>query len=172
MKYAWFLALWGFWSFLQNTQILSLQALEESRQKEVIAACLVLEAGGEGKTGMQAVMNVITNRAKGGSKGFYLQVVKEKQFSCINSARWGEFLNTQALNANIIGKAKKSPAWKVAVEIVDSAFSGSLSDVTGGATHYYSTKVYKNGHKPDWADAFQQTKVIGRHLFLRDPSCS
>lgn len=127
--------------------------------KEVIAACLILEAGGEGQRGMQAVMNVIQNRAHGDPEDFYAQTVAPHQFAVFDSAR-GFFFREFA---PVIRKARKSPAWSVAKGLVERAYRNELPDITGGATHFASSRK----PKPDWARDLRQTVVIGGHRFMK-----
>ena len=47
---------------------------EDLQKEEVIAACVIEEAGVEGENGMHAVMNVIQNRALGNPGGYYAVV--------------------------------------------------------------------------------------------------
>ena len=54
---------------------------DEMRQLETVVACLVLEAGGEGTVGMEAVNEVIHNRSKKQKKSLYQIVTARKQFS-------------------------------------------------------------------------------------------
>jgi spore germination cell wall hydrolase CwlJ-like protein len=49
-------------------------------------------------------------------------------------------------------------AWRDAIYIVH--LSGLIPDITGGATHYHSTKVF-----PEWAYTGQVTTNIHKHVF-------
>jgi len=114
---------------------------------EVVAATLVLEAGGEGRRGMEAVREVIVNRAI--AKGTHqLAVVRERrQFSC-----W----NGRPLAAGVAA-AKRSPAWREAWAIIH----GPRTNHVGDATHYFAPKLAS----PAWA-AGKPARTIGRHAFL------
>ena len=118
--------------------------------RELVAATIVLEAGGEGLTGMKAVANVIANRAaRKGVKAVNV-VTRPWQFSALNSKRYG-FL---------VEKAKESPVWEIACELAALVESGGLDDITGGADHYHSASV-----TPKWASAMAHTATYGRHRF-------
>lgn len=115
---------------------------------EVVAATLVLEAGVEGRRGMEAVREVILNRAI--AKGTHqLAVVREpKQFSC-----W----NGRPLAAGV-AEAKRSAVWPEAWAIIH----GPRTRHVGDATHYFAPRLAS----PAWA-AGQPARNIGRHAFLR-----
>lgn len=127
--------------------------------KEVIATCLILEAGGEGERGMQAVMNVIQNRAHGDPQEFYAETVAPHQFAVFDSAR-GFFFKDFTL---VIKKAERHPAWPVALALVERAYRADLVDITGGATHFSSARR----PKPGWARDLRETVVIGNHRFMK-----
>ena len=52
-------------------------------------------------------------------------------------------------------------AWNTALNVADSALTTRL-DVSEGATHYHTTKVF-----PKWRLSLQQTIKIGEHIFYR-----
>lgn len=118
---------------------------------DIIAACLVLEAGGEGEIGMQAVLNVLQNRSKASGRPIWREAIKPWQFSCFNG---------RSIEDSIF-LAKLSPSWIVAKVLVDN--KNNLPDVTGGATHYYAPKRCA---KPSWAVHY--IKTIGNHKFYRE----
>ena len=115
-------------------------------QSEVVAATLIMEAGGEGRQGMEAVREVISNRAKG--KTEMSVCLAPKQFSCWNG------ISVQAG----IKKAKRHPNWNVALQIAKAA----PTNHTRRATHYHTTKV-----SPSWSKKLAQTVKIKNHVFYR-----
>lgn len=129
-------------------------------EKDIIATCLIGEAGGEGVTGMQAVMNVIGNRAQGNPHKFAQECLKPYQFSLFNDAT----VKKTTKLGDIVAKAKKHPKWKEAQDLVSQAVSKSLEDITGGATHYHTPAV-----NPSWSNQFQQVSTIGNHMFYKEP---
>lgn len=136
---------------------------ERTAEKDVavIVACLVLEAGGEGEEGMHAVMNVIQNRAKQSKnpKDLADQVLKKWQFEAFN-----KYTVTHSENLNsIILRAHKHPKWNDAIKLTSKALRGGLSDITGGADHYYNPKTVKK--IPNWKSAYGKTTTIGQHDF-------
>lgn len=125
------------------------------REKEFIAAVLVLEAASEGAQGMQAVINVIQNRAGHNNRLLYRVARHPGSFSAVNN------LSTDTA----IARAKKQVAiFKMALELASDAVSGQLTDLTQGATHYDNVKRFG---KPYWARSYRQVAVIGNHVFYR-----
>jgi spore germination cell wall hydrolase CwlJ-like protein len=115
-------------------------------QTEVVAATLIMEAGGEGRQGMEAVREVIANRAK--NKSEIIVCLAPKQFSCWNGIAVGTGID----------KARKHPRWELALKIAKAA----PTNHTKGSTHYHTTKV-----SPSWAKKLAQTVKIKNHIFYR-----
>ena len=122
---------------------------DELKRAEAVVACIVLEAGGEGKTGMEAVNEVIHNRATHQNKSLYAIVTAHKQFSCFNNG----------VDA-AIAKAKKHPKWKEAIQILQAP----LTNHTQGAVYYHTIHV-----RPYWVDDLidkgYETVKINHHIF-------
>lgn len=132
-------------------------------KEEVVAACIIAEAGGEGTIGMYAVMAVIKNRSRGSVSptSWYNVVTKKKQFSCFNNG----------INS-VVAKAKTHDNWKTALNFVEAA-KGNMVDPTKGATHYHvctgPSKVSPYWTHPNFGGKNKKcivTAVIGRHVFL------
>lgn len=142
------------------------------KYSDIVAAALIGEAGGEGYKGMQAVMNVIMNRVKGGDpfRGAVNVVLKPKQFSFFDEYNAG----TVKMH-DIITKASKHPRWAEAKELALVGMRGKLEDITGGATHYHVTKG-PSKVKPYWSSPqfggknkeALATNTIGSHTFFRN----
>ena len=131
-------------------------------QAETVAACLILEAGGEPAGGMEAVFGVIKNRAKSDDIAKWHEVVlKPKQFCCFNSG-----------TSKAIVKAKEHPHWQKALSIVKN---NDGTDYARGATHYH---VYRGRSKvtPYWTSPSLggrnkkaiEVANIGNHVFLKN----
>jgi spore germination cell wall hydrolase CwlJ-like protein len=122
---------------------------EQQRRFNTVAACIILEAGGEGKIGMEAVNEVIQNRAAAQHKSPYEIVTAPKQFSCFNAG----------IDA-AVAKAKAHPYWKEAVEIAKSP----ITNHTHGARFYHALKS-----NPSWAPKLlkhgAKVIIIGHHKF-------
>jgi len=132
-----------------------------SVERQIVAACLIGEAGGEGTKGMQAVMNVIANRAGGDPSKFAAICLKPYQFSMFNSAT----VSRKEKLGNIVAKMAKHNRWGEALGIVDQAASGTLKDDTKGAKYYHAPSVSPRS-KP-WRNLQPVTK-IGSHQFYAD----
>jgi 8-oxo-dGTP pyrophosphatase MutT (NUDIX family)/spore germination cell wall hydrolase CwlJ-like protein len=126
----------------------------------VVAATLWGEAANQGETGMQAVMNVIMNRAGGDFSKAVNVVLSPKQFSTWNDVNDPVAKSLQ--NANIWREDKD---FQKCFHIVSLASKGNLPDITGGAQFYFNPRKAK----PDWASKMQHTKTIGSHEFYKVP---
>ena len=139
----------------------------------IIATTLILEAGGEGVKGMQAVANVLQNRAKAKGTTPSREALINRQFSM-----WNDYNDGNESISHVIAKAKDHKLWKTAVDYANRI--STLTDITGGATHYFNPRVY-----PDWVyvdpklgddseirDTWKYIKDIGKHRFGRDTSVS
>ena len=140
-------------------------------EKEILAYTLLGEAGGEGRAGMAAVMNVIKNRAESGRYSDNPAAVALqkngrgiRQFSTWNTKENGG-------NQPISRYKKSSKEFKEALDVVEKVMAGQIPDETGGATHFV-TKALFDADKPGWWDseAPQGEKQIGNHVFgVRTP---
>ncbi|MEO0795805.1 MAG: cell wall hydrolase [Verrucomicrobiota bacterium] len=125
----------------------------------LLASCAVLEAASEGEKGMQAVLNVVYNRADGDIHRVIGVIARPKQFTALNSA-------TQARNPDygpIIERATSDPAFSDAYALVVLMERGELADITGGADHYHADY----GETPYWTVDMEPTRKIGNHQFYR-----
>ena len=123
---------------------------KEITSRQFCAATLILESGGEGREGMQAVWEVVWQRAKLRKLTPLGVVTQRKQFSCLNSITPGRAIAT----------AQKHPMWRHAWGIVSAP---PVTQLTGKADHYHATTI----KPPYWADATKATVTIGRHKFYR-----
>jgi len=113
------------------------------------------EARGEGVRGMQAVMNVIMNRAKqGGWWGDSIETVVKKR---LQFSAWNE---NDPNRERMLTVNESDPWFRAALDLAKIAVRGELADITGGATHYHTTSI-----NPTWADASKVTAQIGNHVF-------
>ncbi|PKH25338.1 cell wall hydrolase [Enterobacterales bacterium CwR94] len=115
--------------------------------------CLALniyhESRGEPEKGQIAVGTVTMNRANWDIKDVCSVVYAPGQFSWTHLKR----------DAHTI-PSDKDASWMRAKLLANRIVAGELKDVTQGATYYHSKRV-----KPYWRGAFQQTLVIGNHVF-------
>ncbi len=130
-----------------------------SYERQIIASVLVLEAACQGEAGMQAVLHVINNRAKGNPEFALSQVARKKAFSCLNAIT----SQPHPDYGPAIARARKDRTWEYALGLVDAYCEGKLGvDNTGGATHYCI-------HPPkSWREQMVFTTRIGAHVFYRE----
>jgi spore germination cell wall hydrolase CwlJ-like protein len=129
----------------------------QARERETVAACLVLEAANQGDFGMRSVMSVIRNRAAGQPELFAPTVLRAKQFSALNKLTAGR----ESLKS-VIARAQRDAMWSTALRIVDESVHESWHDPTGGATHYTLA-----GERNRWTQRLTKTVTIGAHSFYR-----
>ena len=123
---------------------------------EVFCKTIYGEARGETQEGQIAVACCILNRFKS-KKWFSAKTIagvcqKPWQFSC-----W----NKSDPNAQKLARLSKSE-WMKYKSIIDIAL---ISDITGGATHYYAPALVKC---PAWAEGKIPCSEYGHHLFFKD----
>jgi hypothetical protein len=128
--------------------------------KDIIALCLVLEAGGEGYRGMEAIMHVINNRADGDPKKWKSVVLKPKHFSCFNGSNRYNLPGLMAKAKTL--RSGGYSVWNQAKYIVDTIHNSI--DITKGATHYHASNMRRY---PKWASPYNRTTIINRHIFYR-----
>lgn len=134
------------------------QVILPNNQVDTMARTAWGEARGEGATGMQAVLNVIMNRVKKG--GWWgatpAEVCKKKsQFSCWNASD-PNYAKLLAVNDN-------DESFRSAKMLAESAYAGTLPDITGGATNYVNLSALKS--VPSWVKNMTKTAQIGNHTF-------
>ncbi|GHC09414.1 hypothetical protein GCM10007047_28290 [Cerasicoccus arenae] len=125
----------------------------------------MLEAASEGTEGMQAVLNVINNRAGGDMTRVMGVVSRPKQFSALNSAT----ASTNPDYGPIIERATQDPLFSEAYALVQRLEAGELDDITDGADHYHADK---GAEKPYWSVSMEPTRKIGLHNFYRSGQMS
>jgi spore germination cell wall hydrolase CwlJ-like protein len=130
-------------------------------ERTLLALTLVGEAGGEGQQGMQAVGNVIMNRARQNIRGNTVSevIMSPRQFSVWNNVNPSTRL--AAINSASAGSAV-ARQYQQAYDLAGNLLSGRASDITGGATSYHARYV-----NPPWADPSKRTVVIGQHIFYK-----
>ena len=115
-----------------------------------MSEALYFEARGEGKRGMHAVANVITNRMKESGNTAYQVITKPKQFS---------YLGRESLAIT------DAESYRMAQLLAVDALTGKLADITKGSTHYVAPKKMKR--VPRWTKTFPKTIAINDHQFYR-----
>lgn len=130
-----------------------------SADVDVLARTIWGEARGDGWEGMQAVANVVMNRAAiGGWWGSTVKDVclKRWQFTAWEAAPLGN-------RERMLSVDESNAAFAMALQIAAAAVAGQLPDITGGATHYHNASV-----SPKWASSATVSAQVGGHTFYRD----
>lgn len=133
--------------------------LTSDKRRDAVIRTMIGEALGEGPQGMQAVAEVIRNRAMdstGRWENDPYAVATSNEFS----------VNGPAPNSLADMYGPETKEYQQAGKIADLVFNGKIPDITNGATYYYNPKIAN----PSWA-----TELIGQgysqlqlnnHLFL------
>ena len=117
-------------------------------EQDIVISTIILEAGGEYKAGaLEAIYEVIINRAKKRNLTPAEVCLQRKQFSCWNNLTIDDGINI----------AKNHKRWAIAKNIL-----GKETNYTKGADHYHADYV-----TPYWAKSMEKTVVIGRHIFYK-----
>ena len=138
------------------------QAYYQELEIDVLARTIFGEARGEPIEGMEAVANVVLNRARISQKkgrywwgnGIIGVCQKPYQFSCWNK--------TDPSYHRLINVTAKNIHFATSLRIARRAVIGALKDNTKGATHYHADYV-----SPYWARGERPVQVIGRHIFYK-----
>jgi len=129
---------------------------------DVLARTIFGEARGEPVAGMEAVANVVLNRARISEKkgrywwgsGIIGVCQKPYQFSCWN--------RSDPSYKRLIEVDESNIHFATALRIARRAVIGALQDNTKGATHYHADYV-----SPFWAEGQKPLIIIGRHVFYK-----
>ena len=123
-------------------------------EEKAVAAVLIGEAGGEGKTGMTAVAEVILCRAREKQWTIREVIGFPLAFSCLNET------TVEALIRKNSSHKRYSEALQIARRMLRSP--ASFQNITRGANHFeIKTRT------PGWAKGRKPVAVIGRHAFYR-----
>lgn len=127
--------------------------------RELVAAVLIAEAGGEGTNGLSGVAEVIRNRVVLEGRTPVQVVQRRRQFSVLNGVT----------PAKLWEKSARHPLYPYALHLSDLLASrpDALPNATGGADHFT-----RSDEKPYWAKGKRPVAVIKNHSFyrLRRPS--
>tara|TARA_R110002074_G_scaffold381026_2_gene559903 strand:+ start:1183 stop:1605 length:423 start_codon:yes stop_codon:yes gene_type:complete len=124
-------------------------SLNAHSDETIIAATLILEAGGERAEGaMEAINEVICTRSWKRSLTRREVCLQRMQFSCWNSGKIDI----------LVQKAKRHSRYSEALYIVNSG----ITNYTSHADHYHADYC-----SPYWAPSLLRTVKIGRHIFYK-----
>jgi hypothetical protein len=131
---------------------------------EIVAATLVLEAGGESSEGITAVMNVIHNRHLKRGMSYQAICLQRLQFSC-----WNGVTDRQ----KVVDRAKKHSRWEACTKLVVRSKNGGLRSIVGKSSHYHvfrgRSKVSPSWTHPKYGGKNEEAVVVrelGNHVFL------
>lgn len=136
--------------------------------RDIAIRTILGEAANEGLMGQAAVAHVLLNRAADARWPSSVAEValQPQQFSAWNEGAGGNHLTDKY--------GPGSDPYEKAGRIYDAVAAGSITDPTGGATHYYSPAgmqaLVTDGHQsnlvPQWWDSVGGEPVtIGGHIF-------
>lgn len=128
--------------------------------QDTLARTIWAEARSEGQAGMEAVANVVINRAlhpRWWGHDVKSVCLAPKQFSC-----WNE---EDKQHEMIHAVNDSDPLFRQALDVAARALRGDLPDRTNGADHYVNLADVN----PDWAHVPNKPAcaIIGRHTFFR-----
>ena len=131
-------------------------ALDQSRDLECLTQAAYYEARGEGRDGMQAVAQVVLNRARHSA---FPNTVCGVVYQGANRRTGCQFSFT--CNGSMRGAVNRT-AWNRARDVASQALSGQVYAAVGNATHFHTTGV-----SPGWRNRLVRVNQVGTHLFYR-----
>jgi len=126
-------------------------------EHKCLSEVLYYEARGEGRSGQQAVAEVVFHRMTAGHYGHSICAVVYEG----SSHRGCQFSFT--CNGDL-QRPREASAWNKSEQLAAQILTGEvkLRNATGGATHYHANWV-----RPSWAPTLKKTAQIGNHIFYR-----
>ncbi len=128
-------------------------------QRELIAAVIIAEAGGEGQKGMEAVYEVIWQRASLQERSYLAVITQRKQFSCLNGVKHDDLIKRMSKHKHYEWVRKSLLIFPPLT--VHTVPNGQEKVNRNRADHYFAHKKVK----PYWSNG--KGKVIGNHTFER-----
>lgn len=104
---------------------------------------------------MQSVMNVLVNRAQVRGTDVFTEATRKLQFSSLTDPGDPQLIEYPH---------EGDPDWTVALTIAYQAKTGSLEDITGGATSYYALSMKE---PPYWVASMTKTVDIEGQRFFK-----
>lgn len=127
---------------------------------QILARTVWGEARGEGAAGMQAIANVVRNRANSGITWWGNDIrsccLKPWQFSCWNK--------NDPNRPKLLSVTEDDPQFAQCLDFARSAAAGQISDNTNGATSYYDARMPT---PPVWSVGKEPCAIIGHHRFYK-----
>ena len=128
-----------------------------SVDRDIAIRTMIGEAGNQGLDGQAGVGSVMLNRLAAGSYG--------KTLSAIAFAK-NQFEPWTSRADELMGIDASSPSYQQAAHVFDGLTSGTIPDITMGATHFYAPGLQASLGRstPTWAQG--QGIPIGGHVFF------
>jgi len=127
----------------------------QPEERALLAAVITAEAGGEGQRGMEAVYEVIWQRAALAHSDYIKVITKPKQFSCLNGVKQADLIKRMSKH-----KHYEWVRWSLLFHpplTVHTAHGDKV--IRNRSDHYFAHgKV-----KPSWSNG--KGRVIGNHTF-------
>ena len=144
---------------------------------QIIALTSYGEARGEGRRGLQAVINVIQNRrihpiTRFGDREilaetrspYHAVCLRKWQFSCYNLGDPNRGILLRLSNpATFNAELPNNKSLRTAMDICDELRRGVLLEITGGADHYFVVGIV-----PWWSKLMVYRTRIGSHVFYSE----
>lgn len=125
-----------------------------------VVSTIMAEGLGESPMGQRAIFNTIQNRSAGKQRSWNDIVSAPQQYSGYGNQNGIYRRTMDQLN----GKNTLSPQEMAALNYIKNIVAGNVSDVSGGATHYFNKKI---AAPKRWFNDGTQTVEIGNHLFRK-----
>ena len=132
------------------------------RELHCLALNIYFEARGEPEQGQIAVGHVVMNRvADRHYPDTICEVVMQGKESPLNRCQFSWWCDGRS------DKPANQKAWKNALHLAESIFSGASEDPTNGALWYHAEYV-----NPAWSNVYTLVKKIGQHSFYLNRQAS
>jgi len=135
------------------------QNAPDQDHRALLAAVIIAESGGEGRKGMEAVYEVIWQRASLQERSYLAVITQRKQFSCLNGVKHDDLIKRMSKHKHYEWVRKSLLIFPPLT--VHTVPNGQKKVNRNRADHYFAHKVTK----PYWSNG--KGKVIGNHTFER-----
>ena len=135
------------------------QNAPDQDHRTLLAAVIIAESGGAGRKGMEAVYEVVWQRASLGHTNYLAVITKPKQFSCLNGVEHEDLIKRMSKHRHY-----EWVRWGLLFHpplTVHTVPDGQEKVIRNRADHYFAHKKVK----PYWSNG--KGKVIGNHTFER-----
>ena len=123
----------------------------EGQDRELVAAVILAESGGHGRKGMEAVYEVIHARASVRRTTCVAEVLRRKQFSCLNGVKPSRLVQRMKTHKHWAGVHDELLKW-----IPITAHTGT--NPFNRCRHYHATRI-----TPYWAKGKTPHATFGGH---------